>query len=61
MNSGLQCLANSPELTKFFLLGIYKRQINKENPLGMGGQLATAYAALVSEMWYGSNSKTAPY
>jgi ubiquitin C-terminal hydrolase len=61
MNSGLQCLSNSPELTKFFLLGNYKSQINKENPLGMGGKLAKAYAGLISEMWIGSDGRTAPH
>jgi ubiquitin C-terminal hydrolase len=61
MNSGLQCLSNSPELTKFFLLGNYKSQINKENPLGMGGKLAKAYAGLISEMWIGTDNRTAPH
>lgn len=61
MNSGLQCLSNSPELTKFFLLGNYKNHINKDNPLGMGGKLAKAYAGLIAEMWIGSDSRTAPH
>lgn len=61
MNSGLQCLANSPELTKFFLFGKYKSQINKENPLGMGGKLAKSYAILMDEMWCGTDSRTAPH
>jgi ubiquitin C-terminal hydrolase len=51
MNSGLQCLSNVPELTKFFLFGLYKSQINKDNALGMGGKLAKAYAILMQEMW----------
>ena len=61
MNSGLQCLANTPELTKYFLLGTYKHQINKDNVLGMGGKLAEAYAVLMNEIWRGSRSKTAPF
>ena len=60
MNSGLQCLSNIPELTKFFLFGLYKSQINKSNPMGMGGKLAQAYATLIKEMWQGSDGKTAP-
>ena len=40
MNSGLQCLANSEELTKFFLFGDFTKQINAKNPHGMGGKLA---------------------
>jgi ubiquitin C-terminal hydrolase len=61
MNSGLQCLSNLPELTKFFLLGRHKSLINKENPLGMGGKLAKAYGVLISEMWQGSDARTAPH
>jgi ubiquitin C-terminal hydrolase len=54
-------LANTPELTKYFLLGTYKEQINKENALGVGGQLAQAYAVLMNEMWRGESVKTAPF
>ena len=51
MNSGLQCLSNTIELTKYFLFDLYKKDINKTNPLGMGGKLAMAYAELIREMW----------
>lgn len=54
-------MANSPELTKFFLFGKYKSQINKENPLGMGGKLAKSYAILMDEMWCGTDGRTAPH
>ncbi len=53
MNSGLQCLSNCQELTKYFLLGLYKGEINKENPLGQKGYLADAYAKLLDDMWRG--------
>lgn len=61
MNSGLQCLSNTVDLTKYFLLGMYKSEINKDNPLGMSGRLAKAYSGLMQEMWQGSDSKTAPW
>lgn len=61
MNSGLQCLSNTIELTKYFCYNLYKPDINKDNPLGMKGQLAIAYAELVKEMWMGSSGRTAPY
>lgn len=61
MNSGLQCLSNTVDLTKFFLFGFYKSEINKENPLGMSGKLAKAYAGLIEEMWQGADKKTAPW
>jgi ubiquitin C-terminal hydrolase len=47
MNSGLQCLSNTIELTKYFCFNIFKNDINKKNPLGMGGKLALAYAELI--------------
>ena len=61
MNSGLQCLSNTPELTKYFLMGVHKSEINKDNPLGMGGKFAKAFGSLITEMWLGTDSKTAPH
>ena len=61
MNSALQCLSNTLELTSYFCLQLHKRELNKTNPLGMEGKLALAYAELVQEMWLGSSSRTAPH
>jgi ubiquitin carboxyl-terminal hydrolase 4/11 len=61
MNSGLQCLSNTIELTKYFCFNYYKKDINKSNPLGMGGKLAAAYAELIKEMWVGGSGRTAPH
>ena len=61
MNSGLQCLSNTPELCKYFLMGIHKKEINLDNPLGMGGRLAKAYGGLVAEMWQGTDSRVTPH
>lgn len=49
------------ELTKYFLLGYYKNDLNTSNPLGLGGKLANAYNELIREMWLGSSGKTAPH
>lgn len=35
MNSALQCLSNTPELSLYFLSGLYKSELNESNPLGM--------------------------
>jgi ubiquitin carboxyl-terminal hydrolase 8 len=51
MNSALQCLSNTKELTKFFLGNHYIADINTENPLGMNGEIANQYAALVASLW----------
>ena len=47
MNSGLQCLSNTKELTDYFLSQEYKSHINKSIPLGAGGSIANAYANLL--------------
>ncbi|KAL7511821.1 hypothetical protein ACHAXN_008751 [Cyclotella atomus] len=51
MNSTLQCLAHTSPLREYFLSGDYKRDLNKDNPLGTGGELATEFADLLLEMW----------
>ena len=61
MNSGLQCLSNSVELTKYFLFGLYKKEINRKNPLGTGGRLAEAYAELMYDLWIGKGGRIAPW
>jgi len=51
MNSTLQCLAHTGPLRSYFLSGQYARDLNRENPLGTGGELATEFANLLMEMW----------
>ena len=47
MNSTLQCLAHTSPLREYFLSGDYKRDLNKDNALGTGGELATEFADLL--------------
>ena len=61
MNSGLQCMSNVPELTKYFLKGYHMNERNETNPLGMKGRLAQAFGELIREMWCGKSGRTAPY
>ena len=61
MNSGLQCMSNIPELTKYFLMGYHLEEKNETNPLGMKGRLAKAYGELLQEMWNGKSGRTAPH
>ena len=51
MNSALQCLSNCYELTKYFLLDYYINDINPDNKLGTGGQVATIYRKLLEDLW----------
>ena len=60
MNSALQCLSNCYELTKYFLSGLYKNDINKENRLGSGGKIAEIYNQLLEDLWNGSEDYINP-
>ncbi|KAI8889822.1 cysteine proteinase [Backusella circina FSU 941] len=51
MSSALQCLSNTPQLTRWFLTGKYKSEINRNNPLGMNGLIAEAYGDLIEQIW----------
>ena len=54
MNSSIACLSNCTELTYYFLSGEYKKDINRENKLGMGGALAESWAELLQDYWVGA-------
>ncbi|XP_062923797.1 ubiquitin carboxyl-terminal hydrolase 4 isoform X1 [Mobula hypostoma] len=60
MNSALQCLSNTAPLTDYFLQGKYEEELNRENPLGMRGEIAEAYADLIKQIWSGRNVYVAP-
>ncbi|NXD79917.1 UBP4 hydrolase, partial [Halcyon senegalensis] len=60
MNSALQCLSNTPPLTDYFLEDKYEAEINQNNPLGMRGEIAEAYADLIKQIWSGRQSHVAP-
>ncbi|GJJ11282.1 hypothetical protein Clacol_005514 [Clathrus columnatus] len=51
MNSALQCLAHNEELTEYFMTDLYREELNRSNPLGMGGEIAESYGALLSRIW----------
>ena len=54
LNSTIQCLSNTLDLTKYFLKDYYKNDINTGNNLGSSGQIADSYSNLIKEMWIGS-------
>ncbi|KAH6668752.1 hypothetical protein B0J14DRAFT_566408 [Halenospora varia] len=51
MNSALQCVRSVEELTKYFLTGESRKELNKENPLGNHGEVAIAYMKLLEEIY----------
>ena len=59
MNSALQALSHSAPLTKFFLSGRFKKDINENNPLGSGGKLAYAYEEVIKDLWMSDARKVA--
>lgn len=60
MNSIIQCLNHIEPLTQFFLKDEYTHDMNRKNPLGSGGRVATAYASLLKEIWSNKYSALAP-
>ncbi|KAH8832704.1 hypothetical protein DL96DRAFT_1583058 [Flagelloscypha sp. PMI_526] len=61
MNSALQCLAHNQELTDYFLSGVYREELNPDNPLGMKGAIAQGYAELIHRIWSDKSSSGASY
>ena len=49
MNSTLQCLSNTPGLTKLFLEDRHVHQVNYDNALGHKGELANVYGKFNTE------------
>jgi ubiquitin C-terminal hydrolase len=47
----LQCLAHTDPIRKYFLSGEYQKHLNRNNPLGTGGELTVQFAQLLAEMW----------
>lgn len=43
-----------------YLEGRYNDELNRDNPLGMQGDLAEAYGALIRELWSGYHSHLTP-
>ena len=61
MNSAIQCLSHTQLLSRFFLSGEYSSKINRSNPLGTKGRLASAYAELLHSMENSNDKAVAPW
>lgn len=51
MNSIIQCILAVAPLTKYFVQGRYRQEINRKNPLGHKGVLAEEFGEMVTIMW----------
>ena len=56
MNSSIACISNCTELTYYFLKGDYLKDINKENTLGMRGEVAREWGKLLESYWVKNTS-----
>ncbi|WRT69987.1 uncharacterized protein IL334_006980 [Kwoniella shivajii] len=61
MNSAVQCLSNTQELSEYFLSGVYTEELNRDNPLGMHGKIAEAFGEVVENLWGPSTSSYHSY
>lgn len=55
MNSSIQCMSNSIDLTAYFLSHTYKNEINPNNRFGLGGALAESWYDLLHDLWEDKN------
>jgi ubiquitin C-terminal hydrolase len=60
MNSILASMSHCVPLTDYFLDDVYKRDLNRDNPLGWGGRVAEEYAGLLHEIWSDKYKVVAP-
>ena len=60
MNSALQCLSHTKELTQYFIEKKYLNDLNSENKLGKKGKLAKKYADLLKKLWCGERHDIHP-
>ena len=51
MNSALQCLSNTEDLTKYFLFRSFKTEINNASSLSSKGLISRAYYNLIETLW----------
>ncbi|XP_038076470.1 ubiquitin carboxyl-terminal hydrolase 8-like [Patiria miniata] len=60
MNSVVQCLSNSTPLTYYFITDKYVPDINRQNPLGRGGNVAQEFAVVIKAIWSGQYRSISP-
>ena len=60
LNSALQCLSNTEDLTKYFLKKYFKTEINNGSSLGSKGFISSEYYELIDTMWNGQYNHFSP-
>ncbi|XP_022862372.1 ubiquitin carboxyl-terminal hydrolase 5-like isoform X3 [Olea europaea var. sylvestris] len=59
MNCAIQCLVHTPEFARYFRDN-YHQEINRQNPLGMVGELALAFGELLRKLWAPGRTPVVP-
>ncbi|KAG0315808.1 hypothetical protein BG000_005074, partial [Podila horticola] len=59
MNSAIQCLSNTPDLTNYMLSGKWKEDLGPRLPSDQG-EAVTAYLDLVANLWNGASQEFRP-
>ena len=60
INSTLQCLLNTDDLSHYFLENVYKKDINSQNNYGYNGEIAESFANLFKKMKNANTSRINP-
>ncbi|CAF3315764.1 unnamed protein product [Rotaria socialis] len=61
LNAAVQCLSHSFPLTFYFLHKYHLFEINKDNPIGMQGNIALRYGQLITKLWSTVRGPLAPF
>ena len=61
INCSIQCLSNTKDLTKYFLLNYYQNDINLQTTFGSNGLLVKSYSDLINLMWLSKFKKINPH
>ena len=60
LNSALQCLSNTEDLTKYFLKKYFKTEINCGSSLGSKGFISGEYYKFINRIWNGGEKEFCP-
>ncbi|CAD8096023.1 unnamed protein product [Paramecium sonneborni] len=61
MNSALQCLSNTLEISRYFLDNSFKFDLNTQNALGTKGEFASLFSYLLKRLWFDKQSSISPF
>jgi ubiquitin C-terminal hydrolase len=51
LSAAVECLAHLPSFVKYFSSGRYREDVNRSNPAGTDGKVATEFGELCSQIW----------